>query len=406
MKWIRVPTRMFFVVQLGWAVLAGMGWQALGQIKGRKALPLLIWWSVLLLLVIIGAAWTHWFPEMLAVPTTSIVIALIGLPCLAIHTWTQKLRHVTPTIMVSMAVLESLALTPLFMASTLASDLTQPTPAVEFLTEQGDFGRTYSTQGLIPLTQAVSHGIETVDGYDPVQLEYYVTWLNRSSGCDLTGYSPSVPTCASPEIDQSAYLRAQPNGRLLGIGQVQYILANHALDQWPLPVWQSGSERIYENEGMLPPAFVVPQVIEESSDEAAMSLLRSSDPSTVAVVSELPGGIQMGNWQGQEAMTIRTGPNTLQVESEGPGWLVVSEIWAPGWQAALDGRPVEVYRTDVAFLGVPLPTGSHTVEFEYSPVGWAWGRWVSLGTAGFLLLTTTLVLLVSRRLIPACGRRR
>jgi hypothetical protein len=382
---------------MGWAILAGMGWQALRRIESRRALPLIIWWSVLLLLVIIGVAWTHWFPEMLAVPTASLALALIGLPFLALYTCTRRLQDLTLSIIVTVAVLESLVLVPQFMTSTLAYDLAQPTPIVEFLKKQTARGRTYSTQGLIPLTQAVSHGIETVDGYDPVQLEYYVTWLNSSSGCDLAGYSPSVPTCASPEIEPNAYLDAQPDGKLLGLGHVQYIVTNHELTRWSSPIWQSNSERIYKNEDMLPPAFVVSQVIEESNDAAAMALLRDSDPLLVAIVPRLPSATPMDDWQQQQAMVIQTSPNMLHVEVEGPGWLVVGEVWAPGWQAALDGKPVEVHRTDVAFLGLPLPAGSHQVDFEYAPLGWTWGRWVSFATAVFLLVSTTLILLSEPR---------
>jgi hypothetical protein len=397
MRWVRVPTRMFFVVQMGWALLAGMGWQALKRIRGRKTLPLIFWWSVLLLLSIIGAAWTHWFPQMLAMPTASVVIALVGLPILAGHAWTQRLRIAAWATLATMAVLESLVLVPMFIAAAPVSELMKPTQTMDFLLQQSNLGRTYSTQGLIPLAQAVSHGIETVDGQDAVQLRHYLIWLNQASGCDLTGYSLGVPTCASPEIDPTAYLRAQPNGKLLGIGHVQYVVTNHDLDQWSSPIWRSDSEKIYENPETLPPAFVVPQVIEEGDDEAAMSLLKASDPSIVAVVPELPKNLQLRSEQPGKARVVRRSSNEIEVEAEGPGWLVVSEVWAPGWYARIDGSPNKVYRTDVAFLGLALPSGSHLIEFEYAPVGWKWGRWVSLITAGLLLVTTTWTLLARLR---------
>jgi hypothetical protein len=46
--------------------------------------------------------------------------------------------------------------------------------------------------------------------------------------------------------------------------------------------------------------------------------------------------------------------------------LVVSENFYPGWRATADQIPVPVWRADYALIGVPLPTGTRTVELTFT----------------------------------------
>src|SRR5205085_8004450 len=57
------------------------------------------------------------------------------------------------------------------------------------------------------------------------------------------------------------------------------------------------------------------------------------------------------------AGTLAAGAGWLDVEAEGPGWLVTVEPWYPGWTASVGGveRPVEVL--DGALVGLALPEG-------------------------------------------------
>jgi hypothetical protein len=259
------------------------------------------------------------------------------------------------------------------------SELVTPTPVVEFLNVQPGWFRTYSTHGLVSLAEAVIYDLEMVDGNDPFQFSYYVQWIDAATGCDLDAYSVSVPTCSGNEVDAQAYLRAQPSGKLLGIGGVRYVIADHAPNQWSSSVWRLGSVRVYENTEVLPRAFTVPTVIAEDGDATALALLQANDPTEMATVSSGPDSFSPGALY-HPAQVVRQGPNRIEVRANGPGWLVLSEIWAPGWRASLDGVPVKVYRTDVTFCGLPLSDGHHVVKLVYAPRGWTGGRFVSLGT--------------------------
>ena len=39
--------------------------------------------------------------------------------------------------------------------------------------------------------------------------------------------------------------------------------------------------------------------------------------------------------------------------------------YSPGWTAYVDGQPAEICKTDLAFMGIELAAGEHTVELRY-----------------------------------------
>lgn len=390
MSWFRIPTRMMFPVQLALALLAGMGWDASKGLRFRRRRALVAWWSVLAVTLIVGAAWTRLFPNPLAVPFVSAAIAIAALVVLTRQSRVMGADSYGPVILAALVVVEAAALAPHFLAQAQSANLMTDTPEVEFLkTRPGPF-RTYSTRGLVSLTEAVVHGLETADGNDPFQFDHYVEWMNAASGCDLDSYAISVPACAGNEVTPRAYLQAQPDGSLLGLGNVQYVIADHAVRRWQSVVWQSDGLRIYENPKALPRAYVVPEIVTTEHNSIALALLHKRGPEGMATIARAPEEGWAGGTSYHPAELVRRTPDCVELQVDGPGWLVLSEVWAPGWRASVDGIETEVYRTDVAFCGLPLSEGRHRVTLKYAPVGWLWGRWVSLGTAMITLAGTVI----------------
>jgi uncharacterized membrane protein YfhO len=72
------------------------------------------------------------------------------------------------------------------------------------------------------------------------------------------------------------------------------------------------------------------------------------------------------NYAGGTARMTRRGENVYeyQVDSAGSNFLILSQVWYPGWRAALDGRAVPLYRTNHALLGLVVPPGRHALKLE------------------------------------------
>jgi hypothetical protein len=56
---------------------------------------------------------------------------------------------------------------------------------------------------------------------------------------------------------------------------------------------------------------------------------------------------------------------TLTADAEGTAALVITEGYAPGWSATIDGAPARIRPTNLVVMGIELPAGHHAVRFEY-----------------------------------------
>jgi hypothetical protein len=67
------------------------------------------------------------------------------------------------------------------------------------------------------------------------------------------------------------------------------------------------------------------------------------------------------------AQVLRYTPNNfnLKVSCSQDGWLLVTDRWAAGWRAKVNGIPVDVFGGNFIFRAVPVRAGENTIEFYY-----------------------------------------
>jgi hypothetical protein len=94
---------------------------------------------------------------------------------------------------------------------------------------------------------------------------------------------------------------------------------------------------------------------------------------------ELPAGSHSSR-----AEVARETAGRIDLRAEGPGFLVVTEGFDPGWRATVDDTPVPLLRANVVHMGVVLGPGTHRVELTHSPRGFVAG--LVLAGMGVLLL--------------------
>jgi hypothetical protein len=261
-------------------------------------------------------------------------------------------------------------------------------PALDYFAAQPELFRTYSTHKELSYAAVAARGLETLDGALSFQIGHTVEIIKAVTGCELQGFATGVPPCLTSEIDKDSYRRSQPNAALLGLLNVKFVVSSFPVTDPALtPVSDADGITVYANTKWLPRAFVVGQVEVAPDQGAVLASLRHSDAAEVAFVAEpvVPAVENGGAATARPAKIIVRRSGYYQLEASGPGWLVLSETWLPGWQARLNGISVPVYRTDYALLGLYVPAGQQTVEFEYQPLGWRIG-WPLL-VAGLVGLT-------------------
>jgi len=82
---------------------------------------------------------------------------------------------------------------------------------------------------------------------------------------------------------------------------------------------------------------------------------------------------------------------TLVAELSRTSFVVLSEVFYPGWEVLVDGRPAPMIRGDLVLRAIPVPAGKHTIELHFRSKTLLWGLVVSLtsmiGAVLFLFLT-------------------
>lgn len=67
-------------------------------------------------------------------------------------------------------------------------------------------------------------------------------------------------------------------------------------------------------------------------------------------------------------------PDELAFDVNAPadGWLLVTDRWAQGWRAMVNGQAVTIMPADFIFRAVPVRSGLNSVHFSYHPSGIPW----------------------------------
>jgi hypothetical protein len=77
------------------------------------------------------------------------------------------------------------------------------------------------------------------------------------------------------------------------------------------------------------------------------------------------------------------GEQRVEIEATlaAPGLVVLSDTFAPGWIATVEtagtARAADILRTNRICRGVLLPAGNHRITYEYRPLRFRWGAWIS-----------------------------
>jgi len=154
-------------------------------------------------------------------------------------------------------------------------------------------------------------------------------------------------------------------------------------------VFRSHTAAMWENRDVLPRAFIVHQA-EIVPDDQTLARLAQPDfrPDQIVLLSDgapldsaravAQADVQIEEYK-SERVVIRAATNE-------PGYLVLTDAWYPGWEASVDGASVPIRRADYMFRAVRLEPGTHRVVFEYHPLSFTVGAWISGISAAILVV--------------------
>ena len=214
--------------------------------------------------------------------------------------------------------------------------------------------RIYSPSAGIPQHLAVEEGLDLAHGVDPLQLKNYRQAFLEAAGVVDQGYDVSIPPYYG-EQPSTAHRFAEPSPELLGLFNVLYIESDFSLGDIPqlMDLGRVGTSQLYQNRAFQPRAWTT-----RTNLEGLDQLKRLEDV------------------EKNSAKITEYRPNRIVLDAEGPGYLVLSELYYPGWKAEIDGQKVPVLTAGNLFRAVELSSGDQQVIFRYQPLA------VGLGCAG------------------------
>ncbi|MBI3796724.1 MAG: YfhO family protein, partial [Deltaproteobacteria bacterium] len=160
--------------------------------------------------------------------------------------------------------------------------------------------------------------------------------------------------------------------------------------------------RVWDNPTAGPRVFLAPKATVAAAGQEALARLQDTPDLTRQVWIEQ--GLEMATtWpEAQppgELLSFSLAPNSVKVQYQArtPGILTLTDSYAEGWRATLNGREVPVLRVDGVFRGIRIEEpGTQEVQFWYRPPYWT----LSLGMAGVgFLMVIGASLLDRRRLV-------
>lgn len=386
--WVRTPARMFFVGGLAVAVLVGFGvdrlqqatWPAAAQRRftrlavGLGAAALIGGGGLMLTLGQVNRA------TLTLAGLVPLGLALIGL---RLHgrlagSWTVGLLGLLLCLDLVTFGRSLLRFIPLSEA------LAPGRPVAAYLAAQPGLFRVYSPSYSLPMQTAAEAGLHLADGVEPVHLAIYDQFMARAGGYGQAGFSVTIPNFGDGPL-ASALQEVEPNLKLLGLLNVEYLAAAFPLDQPGLSLETKIEETfIYRNQQARPRAWLAGQAVPAAADWLGQ-LERL--PADTVVLSDSEGDWPQANGVAGEAhpaaVTIsHYSPDRIAMRVDplaAPGaWLVLSELWYPGWQATVNGQPQPVERVNGLLRGVYLTgAGPFEVTLVYRPAGLVWGGWLS-----------------------------
>jgi hypothetical protein len=142
-------------------------------------------------------------------------------------------------------------------------------------------------------------------------------------------------------------------------------------------VFKEGSIAVFENKHVLSRMFAVPQsgveIVPNVTEQLTRIRAPRFDPEKTVYFAKWPATLNASQYDTapftSDIRLLQSDMNSFEFRSRtsGPAILVLSQIYYPGWRAAIDGKEVPVAKVDCALMGIVAPEGEHAITFFFRP---------------------------------------
>jgi hypothetical protein len=211
-------------------------------------------------------------------------------------------------------------------------------------------------RALLNNQRAVLFGLEDAQGYNPVQLRPYWTFVRRATRSPVEynlGVLPNPPAVA------------------LDLLQVTWVLGR--VGEPPLegltPTLSEGKWVLYRRAAPPRASIFTDWTIVPEEDRALETVVERDPDSADVLVLQRDPGVRSSGRPGETgtAHYQPLGTQDAQVVVRAPtaSVVLVRNAYDRHWQATVDGRPSTVLRAEYMLQAIPVPSGDHTIVLRY-----------------------------------------
>ena len=211
--------------------------------------------------------------------------------------------------------------------------------------------------------------------FQEARTSYFHRSLGGYHGAKLRRYQDLIERAMEPEINAliGSLQQGNPNfeeADVLNMLDTRYLLAGQQ------------REAVIRNPAALGAAWLVQDVKLVQSPDEEIALLKEIDTRTTAVINTQKFPLAYNNYTGTgEIKLVKYDPKQVVYEAStsGNALAVFSEIYYPdGWNAYIDGQPVDIKQANYVLRALELPAGKHSIEFRFEPESYATGNLIML----------------------------
>jgi hypothetical protein len=410
---LHYPERTMMVGALGPAMLAGATVSALPHRRFRP-----VWLLPVALLFAVAKVTFHQTDN----ATADLVRALCVVVALALATLLllrRRLRFVLPVIIVAVIFLDLFAAGQWFRDNAPyggfhrvdAASYYGESGAVSFLRDHPDgryFGYDpglhkgkeprllyYRYQFADPRAMALEvnnrgtvFGMQDVQGYNPIQLQRYVEFMNAINGRvqEYHGVYVLPSGISSPLLNLiGARYILVPNDTPPARTDLAWLREQHPV------VYMDDAVTILENQYAFPQTWIVHDAIQVAPGDALTSLQNGTiNPRKTAVIESASPPLGRGDPEigpADSAVVLSQDANHIRVRarSDVASLLMLNILHYPSWQATIDGVATKSFVADHILTAVAIPAGDHIVELRQVSRTLRHGLLITGGSAGLAL---------------------
>jgi hypothetical protein len=147
---------------------------------------------------------------------------------------------------------------------------------------------------------------------------------------------------------------------------------------------------IYNYVSSMPVTYIADTVVQLKDS----NILNLATHCNFAFADGIPG-IKSNCSSNNKAFIKKLSANSFEIETQtsSASLLVLTQSWHHHWKVRIDNKETMIYKTNISFMGTPLPEGKHTVVFRFIPPNTLKALWVMYAMMALLFISGTVSLM-------------